>query len=98
MVAQLRVVAADAAPGPHLPAEHRRAALVQGELVLRSAGRPRQAVRQQHEQVAQRGDRRLGVLGHRPRAQGALRHGQRARRRHVDGRAAGCVRDPDRPG
>ena len=58
-----------AAPRSRLhPGRRRRAACVQDDVVLRAAGRARQAVRRRHQSVAERPDRQLGVLRHGPSA------------------------------
>ena len=51
-----------------LPQHGDAAAHVQGALDVPGAGRPRPALRLEHERVAGRRPRRLGVVGHRPRA------------------------------
>ena len=79
------------------PRRRRRAARVQDDVVLRDAGRPRQAVRHEHEPVAERPRRQLGVLGHRPRPGPRLPHRRCvATRRHDRRRAAEGV--PGREG
>ena len=83
-----------AATALYPPDDDGRAARDQDEVDLRDPGRPRQALRQRHEPVAERRHRQLGVLGHRPRAGPRASAEQRASWSACRGRAAERLQDP----